>query len=98
MRIKKLIGVEIVGLTTCPCAQELMREKAVEKLTKMGMAEKDMDAFLNVIPMATHNQRGRGIIARRSNTTRKNKVLHYWKAKKRYSRGKSKARCSQKSC
>ncbi len=63
VRIKKLIGVEIVGLTTCPCAQELMREKAVEKLTKMGIAEKDMDAFLNVIPMATHNQRGRGIIA-----------------------------------
>ncbi len=63
VRIKKIIGAEIVGMTTCPCAQELMRDRVVEELTKMGIAKKEMDAFLSAIPMATHNQRGRGIIS-----------------------------------
>lgn len=61
--IKKVIGAEIAGLTTCPCAQELMRERAAEELTKLGLPEKDMNAFLDSIPLATHNQRGRGIIS-----------------------------------
>jgi GTP cyclohydrolase-4 len=63
VRIKKVIGAEIVGMTACPCAQELMREKAAEELAKMGMQKKDSDAFLDGIPLATHNQRGRGIIS-----------------------------------
>ncbi len=63
VRIKKIIGAEIVGMTACPCAQELMRDKVAAELTKMGVARKDIDAFLNIVPMATHNQRGRGIIS-----------------------------------
>ncbi|MCW3129936.1 MAG: GTP cyclohydrolase MptA [Methanophagales archaeon] len=63
VRIKKIIGAEIVGMTACPCAQELMREKVAAELTKMGIARKDIDAFLIAVPMATHNQRGRGIIS-----------------------------------
>ncbi len=63
VRIKKVIGAEIAGMTTCPCAQELMREKAAEELAKMGMSKKDSAAFLDSIPLATHNQRGRGIIS-----------------------------------
>ncbi|MGB3458215.1 MAG: GTP cyclohydrolase MptA [Halobacteriota archaeon] len=63
MRIKKTIGAEIVGITTCPCAQELMRDKAAEELTKMGVAKEDVATFLDVIPIATHNQRGRGILS-----------------------------------
>lgn len=63
VRIKKIIGAEVIGMTTCPCAQELMRDKVVEELTKMGIAKKAMNAFLNAIPLATHNQRGRGIIS-----------------------------------
>lgn len=63
VRIKKVIGAEIVGMTACPCAQELMREKAAGELAKMGMSKKDSDAFLDSIPLATHNQRGRGIIS-----------------------------------
>ncbi len=61
--VKKLIGAEIVGMTACPCAQELMRDKVAEELTKMGMDRKETDAFLTAIPMATHNQRGRGILS-----------------------------------
>lgn len=63
VRIKKIIGAEVIGMTTCPCAQELMRDKVVEELTKMGIAKKAMNAFLNAIPLATHNQRGHGIIS-----------------------------------
>jgi GTP cyclohydrolase-4 len=63
MRIKKIIGAEITGMTACPCAQELMRERAAEELKKRGMAEEDMKTFLDSIPLATHNQRGRGIIS-----------------------------------
>ena len=61
--IKKVIGAEIVGMTTCPCAQELMRERAALELTKRGMPEEEMNTFLDSIPLATHNQRGRGIIS-----------------------------------
>jgi GTP cyclohydrolase-4 len=61
--IKKIIGAEIVGMTACPCAQELMREKAAEGLRKMGVPEQDLNAFLESIPLATHNQRGRGFIS-----------------------------------
>jgi GTP cyclohydrolase-4 len=63
VRIKKTIGAEIIGMTTCPCAQELMKEKAVEELKKWGMGKKELFAFLSAIPMATHNQRGRGIVS-----------------------------------
>ncbi len=63
VRIKKIIGAEIVGITACPCAQELMKEKVAAELAKMGITKKDMDTFLNTVPMATHNQRGRGIIS-----------------------------------
>lgn len=63
LRIKKTIGAEIVGITTCPCAQELMRDKAVEELTKRGVTKEDIVSFLDTLPLATHNQRGRGIIS-----------------------------------
>lgn len=63
IRIKKVIGAEIIGMTTCPCAQELMRDNVTEELKKLGVADKNVDAFLHVIPMATHNQRGKGIIS-----------------------------------
>jgi GTP cyclohydrolase-4 len=62
VRIKKVIGAEIVGMTTCPCAQELMKDRITEELTRIEVAKKEIDSFLSVIPMATHNQRGRGII------------------------------------
>ena len=61
--IKKIIGAEIVGMTACPCAQEMMREKAVENLLKLGVSEQNVNTFLESIPLATHNQRGRGFIS-----------------------------------
>jgi GTP cyclohydrolase-4 len=40
-----------------------MRDNVAEELTKMGITKEERDAFLNTVPMATHNQRGRGIIS-----------------------------------
>lgn len=47
---KKLIGVEVVGMTTCPCAMETVR--------KMLEAEyPDAEECIKNIPVVTHNQR-----------------------------------------
>lgn len=63
IRIKKVIGAEIIGMTTCPCAQELMRDKVAEELARLNITGKEADVFLHSIPIATHNQRGTGIIS-----------------------------------
>lgn len=63
IRIKKVIGAEIIGMTACPCAQELMRDKVADELASLGITGEEADGFLHSIPVATHNQRGRGIIS-----------------------------------
>jgi GTP cyclohydrolase-4 len=61
--VKKLIGAEVVGMTACPCAQEIMRDKAANELSELGVDRDTIIKFLERVPMATHNQRGRGIIS-----------------------------------
>ncbi len=61
--VNKLIGAEVMGMTACPCAQEIMRENAHNELLALGIDEKTVAMFLHKVPMATHNQRGRGIIS-----------------------------------
>ncbi len=61
--VNKLIGAEVMGMTACPCAQEIMRENAQNELLALGIDEKIVATFLHKVPMATHNQRGRGIIS-----------------------------------
>ncbi|WP_406655590.1 GTP cyclohydrolase MptA [Methanolobus sp. ZRKC2] len=63
MVVKKLIGAEVVGMTACPCAQEIMRDNAKQELEAMGIDNQKIAEFLHRVPMATHNQRGRGIIS-----------------------------------
>lgn len=62
-KIRKTVGVEVVGVTACPCVQEMMREKAKSELQKLNVPEKTINTFLDKIPMATHNQRGKGSIS-----------------------------------
>ncbi len=62
IRIRKIVGAEVVGITTCPCAQELLKERAVEALEAKGLSHEYIELLLNAIPMPTHNQRGKGII------------------------------------
>lgn len=61
--IRKLVGAEVLGITACPCAQEIMVDKARKELKRLGVDTKLIKQFLNSVPMPTHNQRGRGIIS-----------------------------------
>jgi GTP cyclohydrolase-4 len=60
--VKKMVGAEVIGITACPCAQEISRDKAIEELKKLNVDIETIYKFLNVVPTVTHNQRGRGII------------------------------------
>ena len=58
-----MIGAEVVGMTACPCAQEHVRELVEMRLKELNISQANIDAFLRDIPLATHNQRGRGTIS-----------------------------------
>jgi GTP cyclohydrolase-4 len=61
--VRKLVGAEVLGITACPCAQEILRDKAKKELKALGVKSEVIREFLNRVPMPTHNQRGRGIIS-----------------------------------
>jgi GTP cyclohydrolase-4 len=63
LNVRKMIGAEVLGITACPCAQEIMRDKAKKELKLLGVEGEIIKKFLNRVPMPTHNQRGRGIIS-----------------------------------
>jgi len=57
-RTRRVVGVEATGINACPCAQGLVRGRAAERLAEAGY--EDVDRILDLVPLATHNQRGRG--------------------------------------
>jgi GTP cyclohydrolase IV len=59
---RRVVGVEAEGMTACPCAQAMVREHALRELTGVGFTESDAIRALDALPVATHNQRGRGSI------------------------------------
>jgi GTP cyclohydrolase IV len=61
-RTRRVIGVEATGINACPCAQGLVRGKAAERLLEAGFDEPAVDRILELVPVATHNQRGRGTL------------------------------------
>lgn len=63
LTIRKLVGAEVLGITACPCAQEIMRDRAKKELKTLGVDNDIIRKFLGKVPMPTHNQRGRGIIS-----------------------------------
>ncbi|HQD27090.1 MULTISPECIES: GTP cyclohydrolase MptA [Methanoculleus] len=60
--IRKSIGAEVTGMTACPCAQNIMKDHALHVLENLGVEEEKIEAFFKEVPMATHNQRGRGFL------------------------------------
>ncbi len=60
--IRKSIGAEVTGMTACPCAQTIMKDHALHVLENLGVADDTINAFFEEVPMATHNQRGRGFL------------------------------------
>ena len=59
---RRVVGVEAVGINACPCAQGLVRGKASERLLEAGFDAGDVDRILELVPIATHNQRGKGTL------------------------------------
>ncbi|HSO02800.1 MAG TPA: GTP cyclohydrolase MptA [Gaiellaceae bacterium] len=59
-RVRRVVGVEATGINACPCAQGLVRGRAAERLAEAGY--EDVDRILDLVPLATHNQRGRGTL------------------------------------
>ena len=59
---RRLVGVEATGINACPCAQGLVRDQAAERLGEAGFADVDIERILELVPLATHNQRGRGTL------------------------------------
>ena len=59
---RRIVGVEATGITACPCAQGLVRDRAAERLGDAGFEEADIERILELVPLATHNQRGRGTL------------------------------------
>lgn len=60
---RRIVGVEADGLTACPCAQDMIRSYAKQLLQEQeGMDDATAERILDLVPLATHNQRGRGTL------------------------------------
>jgi GTP cyclohydrolase I/GTP cyclohydrolase-4 len=60
--VRHIVGVEANGINACPCAQGLVRGRAAERLGEAGFESVDIERILELVPLATHNQRGRGTL------------------------------------
>jgi GTP cyclohydrolase I/GTP cyclohydrolase-4 len=56
------VGVSATGMTACPCAQELVAARARGRLRERGFGEEQIEAILESVPVATHNQRGQATL------------------------------------
>jgi GTP cyclohydrolase-4 len=59
---RQVVGVEVNGLTACPCAQDLVKERSRELLVEDGFSAAQAERVLELLPGASHNQRGRGTL------------------------------------
>ena len=59
---RRVVGVEATGINACPCAQGLVRGRAAERLADAGYSDAEAERILDLVPIATHNQRGRGTL------------------------------------
>ena len=59
---RRVVGVEAQGMTACPCAQLMVREHSLGELQAAGFTEEQAKRALDALPVATHNQRGRGTV------------------------------------
>src|SRR3954469_20447066 len=59
---RRLVGVQAQGMTACPCAQELVMDRAQERLSADGFTDDEIARVFDAVPVATHNQRGIGTL------------------------------------
>ena len=60
--LRTLRGVQAQGMTACPCAQEMVADLARERLAEQGFDADQIEQVIDVVPIATHNQRGIGTL------------------------------------
>jgi len=60
--VRRVVGVQAWGINACPCAQGLVRGAAADRLLDAGYDHDDVDRILDLVPLATHNQRGQGTL------------------------------------
>ncbi|HXK89552.1 MAG TPA: GTP cyclohydrolase MptA [Thermosynergistes sp.] len=61
-RVKRVSGVEVDGMTVCPCAQGMMAAYAEELLVKEGYSQEEAKRIVEIFPVPSHNQRARGTL------------------------------------
>src|SRR2546430_3572827 len=49
-------------MTACPCAQEMLTDRARARLSEDGFDGAEVERILRLVPVATHNQRGIGTL------------------------------------
>ncbi len=57
------IGVEVTGMTVCPCSQGMSAASARETLRELGVEEAAVETFLEEAPQPGHSQRGHATLA-----------------------------------
>ena len=60
--VRTLTGVQAQGMTACPCAQEMVAGLARERLAGDGIGAEEIERIVDLVPIATHNQRGIGTL------------------------------------
>jgi MptA/FolE2 family GTP cyclohydrolase len=60
--VRRVVGVEASGINACPCAQGMVRAAATDRLLAAGFEAGEVERILDLVPLATHNQRGRGTL------------------------------------
>ena len=48
--VRRVVGVEAVGINACPCAQGLVRGRASERLLDAGFEADDVERILELVP------------------------------------------------
>jgi GTP cyclohydrolase-4 len=61
-QVKHVVGVETEGMTVCPCAQDMIKTYSKDLLIEDGFSKDVAERIVGIIPMASHNQRGRGTL------------------------------------
>jgi GTP cyclohydrolase-4 len=59
---RRLVGVAAQGMVASPRAQQLVAERARERLASHGFADEEIGRILEAVPVATHDQRGVGTL------------------------------------
>lgn len=59
---RRAVGVAAQGMNACPCAQELIRAQASDALADDGFDADEIERIVQLVPVATHNQRARATL------------------------------------